>query len=279
MSQGQPPRPAQQPEEQEQPVKYGDVFQVSAGELASKPIAPKDAAAAQAAESIVLGQTQKSGPASVMQSAADENVRRGILSRDHVTEAVSQGGVSISLDELNGQRVVTEAVAGEVVGKYAVTGVEETAAGPPISALDYAHAAKITIGQALESAALSAGNKSVDESDAAAIQAAEIRATRRNQLVPGGVAAHAQSAATHNARTPAEDKKTKLRDVLAGASSKLPDDKAVTKEDAEGVVAAEIRNKADMTTYPGGVPASVVAAASLNQKPTPTMRNSKGHLM
>ncbi|KAL3827968.1 hypothetical protein ACJIZ3_016770 [Penstemon smallii] len=141
---------------------------------------------------IVLGKTQKSGPASVMQSAADVNVSHGILSRDDVTEAVSQGGVS---------------------RRSSYTGCRDPS----------------------------------------------------NQLVPGGVAAQAQSAATHNARTPAEDKKMKLRDVLAGASCKLPDDKAVTKEDAEGVVGAEIRNKADMTTYPGGVAASVAAAASLNQ--------------
>lgn len=73
----------------------------------------------------------------------------------------------------------------------------------------------ITIGEALEAAALSAGDKPVDQSDAAAIQAAEIRATGHNKIIPGGVAATAQSAATLNARTMLDENKTKLSDVLA----------------------------------------------------------------
>lgn len=31
-------------------------------------------------------------------------------------------------------------------------------------------------------------------------------------------------------------------------------DKAVTREDAQGVIGAEVRNKADMSTTPGGLP-------------------------
>lgn len=73
----------------------------------------------------------------------------------------------------------------------------------------------VTIGEALEATALSAGDKPVDQSDAAAIQAAEIRATRDNKIIPGGVAATAQSAATLNARTMPDENKTKLSDVLA----------------------------------------------------------------
>ncbi|KAL0459516.1 UNVERIFIED_CONTAM: Late embryogenesis abundant protein D-34 [Sesamum latifolium] len=258
MSQEQPRRP----QADQEAVTYGDIFQVS-GELASKPVAPKDAAAAQAAETIVLGQTQKGGPAAVMQSAANMNVRRGVLGPDDVTEATREHGVSISQDDVGGHRVITESVAGEVVGRYAVAGEEEPAAAPPLSALN---PISMTIGQALESVALSAGDKAVDESDAAAIQAMESRATGRNQVIPGGVASEAQSAAKHNARTMAEHKKIKLRDVLAGATSKLPDDRAVTKEDADAAVGAEIRNKADMSTHPGGVAASMVAAAGLNQQ-------------
>ncbi|KAL7151420.1 hypothetical protein ABFS83_04G029900 [Erythranthe nasuta] len=254
MSQEQPRRP--------EPVKYGDVFQVS-GELASKPVAPRDAAAAQAAESIILGQVQKGGPAAVMQSAADVNVSRGVLHRDDVTEATRQHGILISQTDAGGQRIITEAVAGEVVGKYVVAGEEETT-GPPLSALS--PVAAVTIGQALESVVLSAGDKPVEESDAAAVQAVESRASGLDKVVPGGVAAAAQSAAKHNARTMADEKKIKLRDVLGGAISKLPDDRAVTKEDAEAAVAAELRNKLDMTTYPGGVAASMVTAARLNQQ-------------
>ncbi|KAK6141345.1 hypothetical protein DH2020_024895 [Rehmannia glutinosa] len=252
----------EQPKSQQDPVKYGDIFQVS-GEIASKPVAPKDAATAQAAESIALGQVQKGGPAAVMQSAADVNVRRGVLRRDDVTTATRQHGVSISEEDVGGQRVFTEAVGGEVVGRYVVAEQKEETIDPPLSALN---PVIVTIGQALESVDLSVGDKPVDESDAAAIQAVESRATGLNKVIPGGVASEAQSAAKHNARTMAEDKKIKVRDVLANATSRLPDDRAVTKEDADAAVGAELRNKMEMTTYPGGVAASMVAAANLNQQ-------------
>lgn len=52
---------------------------------------------------------------------------------------------------------------------------------------------------------------------------------------------------------------------MEDAREKLPADKAVTREDAEGVIGAEIRNKPDMRTTPGGVAASMAAAATLNQ--------------
>ncbi|KFK26460.1 hypothetical protein AALP_AA8G252100 [Arabis alpina] len=123
----------------------------------------------------------------------------------------------------------------------------------------------ITIGEALEAAVLTAGNKPVEWSDAAAIQAAEVRATGRTNIMPGGVAASAQSAATLNARVTSDDEKTTLADVLTGASSKLPSDKAATRKDAEGVTGAEMRNDPHLTTYPTGVAASVAAAARINQ--------------
>lgn len=73
----------------------------------------------------------------------------------------------------------------------------------------------ITIGEALEATVLTAGNKPVDFSDAAAIQAAEVRATGRTNIVPGGVAAAAQSAATRNARATRDEDKTKLAEILS----------------------------------------------------------------
>lgn len=73
----------------------------------------------------------------------------------------------------------------------------------------------ITIGEALEATVMTAGSKPVEQSDAASIQAAEVRATGRTNVVPRGVAAAAQSAATLNARTTREEDKTKLADVLA----------------------------------------------------------------
>ncbi|CAL5207001.1 unnamed protein product [Lathyrus oleraceus] len=124
----------------------------------------------------------------------------------------------------------------------------------------------ITIGEALETSALTrAGDKPLDQSDAAAIQAAEMRATGKNQTEPGGLGAMAQSAATRNTRTmPLQ--KTTLADVVSGAREKLGADKAVTREDAERVIGAELRNKDDMKTTPGGVAGSMAAAATLNQK-------------
>lgn len=146
----------------------------------------------------------------------------------------------------------------------------------------------ITIGEALEATAQTAvGEKPVDQSDAAAIQAAEVRATGVNVVTPGGLAASAQSAASYNAGIDSDDKKIKLKDILSvliflimiyilgilgvlimiyvqGATAKMPADKAATRQDAEGVTAAELRNNPNLSTQPGGVAASVTAAARLN---------------
>lgn len=73
----------------------------------------------------------------------------------------------------------------------------------------------ITIGEALEAAVQTAGNKPVDQSDAAAIQAAEVRASGTSVIAPGGIAASAQSAANHNATVDRDEEKIKLVDVLA----------------------------------------------------------------
>jgi len=73
----------------------------------------------------------------------------------------------------------------------------------------------ITIGEALEATVQTAGNKPVDQSDAAAIQAAEVRACGTNVIAPGGIAASAQSAANHNATIDRDEDKIKLIDVLA----------------------------------------------------------------
>ncbi|EAY91850.1 hypothetical protein OsI_13495 [Oryza sativa Indica Group] len=51
-----------------------------------------------------------------------------------------------------------------------------------------------------------------------------------------------------------------------GARGKLPADKAATREDAERVPSAEVRNRPDMATTPGGVADAVTAAARLNQE-------------
>ncbi|XP_074568066.1 late embryogenesis abundant protein D-34-like [Curcuma longa] len=122
---------------------------------------------------------------------------------------------------------------------------------------------KVAIGEALEATAATAGNKPVDASDAAAIQAAEAIATGIN-AISGGVAATASAAAAANASVDRDEDKTKLGQVVADASMRLMDKKA-TREDAERVAAAEMRNNPDLRTYPGGVGASILAAAKLNQ--------------
>lgn len=109
MSQEQPRRP--QPEDQE-PIKYGDVFQVS-GEIANKPITPQDAATMQTAENMVLGKIQKGGPAAVMQSAASVNESRGVVSHYDVTSATGDQGVTVSEAVVAGHHIVTESVGGE----------------------------------------------------------------------------------------------------------------------------------------------------------------------
>lgn len=82
------------------------------------------------------------------------------------------------------------------------------------AAVEVIEQSAITIGEALEATAQSAGSKPVDQSDAAAIQAAEVRATGTNVVTPGGLAATAQSAANYNARVDRDENKIKLSDVL-----------------------------------------------------------------
>ncbi|KAI4349495.1 hypothetical protein L6164_010078 [Bauhinia variegata] len=259
MSQEKPRRGRDEQFRQQEPVKYGDVFNVS-GEVASSAIAPGDAAKLQSAENQVLGATQKGGPAAVMQSAASENVRAGLVGRDDISDVAKDKGASVSEIKVGPNRVITETVGREVLGQFVEPNVPMNA---PARALDRD---AITVGEALEASAVSvAGDKPVDQSDAAAIQAAGVRATGSDEIKAGGIGAKAQSAATHNARTIPFEQKITISDVLSDAKEKLGGDKAVTREDAEAVIGAEIRNKPDMTTTPGGVAASVAAAASLNQ--------------
>nr|AAF21311.1 seed maturation protein PM25 [Glycine max] len=250
MSQEQPRRPKGQ-----NPIKYGDVFVVS-GDLAQKPVAPEDAAMMQSAEARVLGQTQPGGAASVMQSAATRNEQAGLVGHRDVTDVTGDRGVTVTETKVPGRRIITEAVGGQVVEQY----VEATPVEAGRSSAIKENA--ITIGEALEATAQTVGQKAVDQSDASAIQAAEVRATGSNVITPGGLAAMAQSAAAYNADCKLDQDKVKL---LAGATAKLPADKAATLQDAEGVACAEVRNNPDATATPGGVAASVAAAARLNE--------------
>ena len=122
--QPQKPQPQQQhgddrtPERQQQqqhndPIKYGHVFNVS-GDLASEPIMPRDAALMQATENQALGQTQKGGPAAVMQSAAAVNASAGLAGCDDIS-GVARDQVSVSEAKVGANRVITESVGTQVV--------------------------------------------------------------------------------------------------------------------------------------------------------------------
>ncbi|CAN1761309.1 Late embryogenesis abundant protein 31 [Linum perenne] len=214
----------QQQQQPQRPIKYGDLFEVQ-GELAEKAVAPRDAAMMQTAENTLTGHTQKGGAAAVMQSVADKNERTGFVTHEDVTNVADDLG----FDEGESKPVVTLQGGG----------------------------GDVTIGEALEAAVLTAGKKPVERSDAAAIQAAEVRATRRTTIVPGGIAAAARSAATHNARAANDEEKTTLADVLFDAKAKLPADRVATRKDSEGVAGAEMRNDPYLTTHPTGVAANM----------------------
>ncbi|KAK6265801.1 hypothetical protein QUC31_016638 [Theobroma cacao] len=167
--------------------------------------------------------------------------------------------VSFSETDVSGRRIITESVAGQVLGQY----VQATPV--PTTQIGVIQQTAITIGEALEATAQTTRDKPVDQSDAAAIQAAEVRATGSNVIIPGGLAATAQSAAAQNASVNRNEEKIRLNEVLTGATAKLPADKAVTRQDDEGVVSAELRNNPNVATRPGGVAASIAAAARLNE--------------
>ncbi|EPS71362.1 hypothetical protein M569_03400, partial [Genlisea aurea] len=127
----------------------------------------------------------------------------------------------------------------------------------------------ITIGEALEACARGVGNKAVDHSDAAAIQAA---------VSPAGLSATAMSAAAFNDGLIGDEGKVKIADILTashflflfltgfgGATDKLPADRAATMDDADRVMRAEQMNDPQMPVYPGGVAESVASAAGINE--------------
>jgi hypothetical protein len=52
--------------------------------------------------------------------------------------------------------------------------------------------------------------------------------------------------------------------TLQGVMAKLPADKVATRQDAEGVATAELRNNLNLANRAAGVAASITAAARLN---------------
>ncbi|KAL6638897.1 hypothetical protein ACP70R_023533 [Stipagrostis hirtigluma subsp. patula] len=107
------------------PIKYGDAFEVK-GELAGQPIAPRDAAAMRAAEEKVPGVQvpQESGggfsAARFMEQAAQYNEALGAVQPGQASDAAAAHGVNVTQDAVAGGRIVTEFVAGQAVGQYAM---------------------------------------------------------------------------------------------------------------------------------------------------------------
>ncbi|OAY75613.1 Late embryogenesis abundant protein D-34 [Ananas comosus] len=250
----------QQPTREDRGVEYGDVFPVAGG-LAGQAVAPRDAAMMQSAENVALGQTQPRGPAAAMQSAAAVNEHTGVVAHDEVSEIPRDQGVTVAETRVSGARIVTEFVAGQAVGQYVVGDADVVVGGGG----DDWDVEKITIGEALAATARMVGDQPVEKSDAAAIQAAEARATGLNVAFPAGVAAEAQAAADANVWADNDATKLSIGDVLSDAADKMPADKPVERDDAARVADAETRNRPNATARPGGVAASMAAAARLNR--------------
>lgn len=249
---------------QEQPIKFGDVFMVSE-KIANKPIAPQDAAAMQSAESQVLGHSQRGGPASVMRSAAAHNVQAGLIPPGSASDVGKHQRMAVMETVVDGHRIITESIGDQAVAQYAdmePNPKQEKVVAPP-SAVDQD---AVTIGEALEASAISSADKPIDQSDAAAIQVAEMQAIGSNRVPSGGLGAEAHSAAARNAQIVRDEQKTTIGDILMDATARLADDKPVNVQDAERVIAAEVRNNPRMSPDIGGVADSVAAAARMNQQ-------------
>lgn len=111
------------------------------------------------------------------------------------------------------------------------------------------------------------GEKPIDSNDARAIQSAEKRATGNPVTQKGGIAATAQAAAELNPRVN-DVGKTTLSNILLAATTDLPADKAVTREDAEKIVEAEARGSPHGRPRPpsGVIGEAMQSAAKLNEE-------------
>ncbi|KAF8652996.1 hypothetical protein HU200_062431 [Digitaria exilis] len=192
-------------------------------------------------------------------SATDHHEAR--RERDKVAEQVQEqrGDVGVlrvtETDLPEGRRMVTSSVDGQVLSQFTM----------PVPDRNVAEATDaVTVGEALEAAAhTSVGDKPVGHADAAALQAAETRATGLGGNLPGGVAAAAQQAAEKNVRAEGGQVVT-IRDVVGDAETVLPTNKAATREDAEKAAAAAARNEGKKGAAAGVVDA-LAAAADMNE--------------
>lgn len=256
-------------QEQPEPIQYGHVFAVT-GDLAVQAIAPRDAEAMRTAEESVQGVPvpQASGggfsAAVAMETAAAYNQAVGAVRPGQASDAATKQGITVTQTAVPGGRIVTEFVAGQVVGQYSVA--DQAMMQQQQQQVVEEDASKVTIGEAMEAAALSAGDRPLEEADAAAIRAAETQAQGADEVMPGGLADQAWAAASANAWAERDEDKITVGDVLSDATTKLADDKPAAREDAARVVQAETYSDAGARTKAGGVGAAVTTAARLNQE-------------
>ncbi|XP_051200271.1 late embryogenesis abundant protein 31 [Lolium perenne] len=259
--------------QQEQPeaIQYGHVFAVT-GDLAVQPIAPRDAEAMRSAEDSVPGVPvpQASGggfsAAVAMETAAAYNQAVGAVHPGQASAAATMKGITVTQTAVPGGRVVTEFVAGQVVGQYSVADQAMMEQAQRQQQVVEEDTSKVTIGEAMEAAGLSAGERPVEEADAAAIRAAETQAQGEDGVLPGGLADQAWAAASANAWAERDEDKITIGDVLTDATTKLADDKPAEHADAARVVQAETYSDAGARTKAGGVGAAMTTAARLNQE-------------
>ncbi|KAG2548946.1 hypothetical protein PVAP13_9KG538626 [Panicum virgatum] len=242
-------------------VLYGDVFAVE-GELARTPVAPQDPATMQAAESAVLGRAPRGGAAAAMQSAARRNERLGVVARDDGDAA--ECGVAVTEARVPGARVVTEFVADQPVGQY-IEAAEDDGAAAEADELGGGGAVrdgtKITIGEALEATAFSADDQPVEPSDAAAIAAAEARASGADdEARPDG-----PLAARARARTPTPWRGARRTGPRCATSSRTRRRGWARTRRWSGRTRRGWWAPRCAAARPGGVGASIAAAARLNR--------------
>ena len=180
----------------------------------------------------------------------------GAVHPGQASDTAAMHGITVTQTAVPGGRIVTEFLAGQVVGQYSV-------ADPPPPVEE--DATKITIDEALEATARAGGGRPIDPADAEAIRAAEMSAHGADVAMPGGLGDQARAAARANAQATREGDKIKLGNVLSDATAKLAGDKAARTEDATRVVRAETFNDAEARAKAGVVGAALTTAARLNE--------------
>lgn len=75
------------------PITYGNILGAKE-QLGKDTVTPEDAALMQSAEARTFGQTQKDGAASVMQAAAQENVKAGFIKEGDHSRVAEQGVIA-----------------------------------------------------------------------------------------------------------------------------------------------------------------------------------------